>query len=270
MTTRHQVELDLASLMVEADPIRLDQIINNLLDNAFKYTPDGGTIKVCVKQDDGHAELRIADSGVGIDADLMPRLFDVFVQGPATLDRAKGGLGIGLSLVRAMVLQHGGTITADSGGADRGSVFVVRLPLAAQTEAEASAPLAAAGRQIGPILVIDDNDDARDMLCEMLTLSGYAIMQAATGTGGLVLAAKDPSFTAIVDIGLPDISGYDVARHLRSDPRTANMRLIALTGYGQQADRDRAREAGFDAHMAKPVDFAAKFDALESARGSGP
>lgn len=264
VTTRHRVALDTVAVMVEADPTRLDQIINNLLDNAFKYTPEGGTINVSVKERDGNAQLTIIDSGVGIDSELMPRLFDVFVQGPASLDRAKGGLGIGLSLVRAMVLQHGGTVTAESSGAGRGSTFVVRLPLATSINPTTSVLPTVVATRAGPILVIDDNDDARDMLCEMLTLSGYAVVQAATGTEGIALAGNGPLLTAIVDIGLPDVSGYDVAMQLRSDPHTAHMHLIALTGYGQQSDRDRAREAGFDAHMTKPVDFEALFKILGS------
>jgi signal transduction histidine kinase/ActR/RegA family two-component response regulator len=271
VAARHHVSFDAVPALVDADPTRLDQIINNLLDNAFKYTAEGGSITVSVTQDDGTAQLRVADSGVGIEAELLPRLFDVFVQGPASLDRAKGGLGIGLSLVRAMVMKHGGAVTATSLGRGHGSTFIVRLPLASATPGTAGVAVehAATGAAAGPartgtLLLIDDNEDARDMLAEMLTLSAYEVLQADNGEAGIRLAMQTPLLAAVIDIGLPDISGYEVARRLRSEPRTASLRLIALTGYGQQADREAAREAGFDLHMTKPVDFATLFAALQA------
>jgi CheY-like chemotaxis protein len=173
--------------------------------------------------------------------------------------------------VRAMVMKHGGAVTATSLGRGHGSTFIVRLPLASATPGTAGVAVehAATGAAAGPartgtLLLIDDNEDARDMLAEMLTLSAYEVLQADNGEAGIRLAMQTPLLAAVIDIGLPDISGYEVARRLRSEPRTASLRLIALTGYGQQADREAAREAGFDLHMTKPVDFATLFAALQA------
>lgn len=255
VTQGYRVVTSLEPAFVDADPIRLDQIINNLLENAFKYTAPGGEIEVGVRHDGDSALLSVEDSGIGIAPELLPTLFDVFVQGPAALDRAKGGLGIGLSLVRAMVLQHGGTVNVASDGEGRGSCFVVRLPLSSLQEAETVQPVRQHQAHAATVLVVDDNHDAREMLSTMLSIVGYTTVEAGSGAAALAMAPTAMAQVAIVDIGMPDINGYDVARRLRADPVTAGMALIALTGYGQESDRARALEAGFDLHLTKPVDF---------------
>lgn len=267
----HTVRAQIVPVWIDADPTRLEQIINNLLDNAFKYTPDGGSVEVTVRAARGDAQLEVRDSGVGIEPALLPKIFDVFTQGAASIDRAKGGLGIGLAVVRAMAVQHGASVSVASDGPGQGSTFTVRFPRAQQVPLPAEAALALApAMQAAPaipvrVLVIDDNDDARELLVQVLEASGYQALQARDGNAGLRLAAQDLPAVAVVDIGLPDLSGYQVAMRLRADPATANMVLIALTGYGQESDRRQALDSGFNVHMTKP----ANIDALlaEIARG---
>ena len=247
---------------IDADPTRLDQIINNLLENAFKYTMPGGQVELRVGHADGSAVLSVSDSGIGIGAELLPTLFDIFVQAPAGLDRANGGLGIGLSLVRAMVLQHGGAVAVSSPGEGRGSTFTVRLPLSALQEPELAQIAPPNHIQTGTVLVVDDNQDAREMLSTMLSISGYTVLEAADGASALTMVQSAMPKVAIIDIGLPDMNGYDVAHRLRGNPATAAITLIALTGYGQASDRAQALAAGFDRHLTKPVDFDTLFDAL--------
>jgi CheY-like chemotaxis protein len=256
-TAHHEVSLHAEPALVEADATRLDQIITNLLVNALKYTPENGSVGVEVLRRGDEAVLVIRDSGIGISAQLLPHVFEIFVQGSATLDRAQGGLGIGLALVQRLVNLHGGSITAASGGADRGSTFTVRLPaidaaVADQSAGDARPPTVKAKR----LLVVDDHDDARTMLCRMLELSGHRVFEARNGPEGLRIATAEIPDVAIVDIGLPGIDGYEVARRLRAEPRTRSIMLIALTGYGLEDDRRRSREAGFDVHLLKPVDAA--------------
>lgn len=257
---------EISSAPVQADPMRLEQIINNLLDNAFKYTPAGGSVRVTVSVQDQQAVLQVADSGIGISAALLPKIFDVFMQGAASIDRAKGGLGIGLAVVRAMVEQHGGRVQADSVGEGRGSTFTVRLPLAAPAPAaqDAGTPAAPASQGMR-VLVVDDNDDARDMLAQVLTISGYTVLQAINGRQALLVAEREQPVVAVIDIGLPDLSGYEVAVRLRALGVTAGMGLIALTGYGQDGDRTRALESGFDVHLTKPANLAALVEAIAKA-----
>ena len=267
----HSVRAQIAPVWIDADPTRLEQIINNLLDNAFKYTPDGGVVEVTVRAVRGDAQLKVRDSGVGIEPALLPKIFDVFTQGAASIDRAKGGLGIGLAVVRAMAVQHGASVSVASDGPGQGSTFTVRFPRAQQA-AQPQVALVAPGLQATPatrvrVLVIDDNDDARELLVQVLEASGYQALQARDGGEGLRLAAQNLPAVAVVDIGLPDLSGYQVAMRLRAGPATANMVLIALTGYGQESDRRQALDSGFDVHLTKP----ANIDALlaEIARGRG-
>lgn len=267
-TDGHALELHHESVWVDADPTRLEQIIVNLLDNALKYTPDGGCIRVAVADIDGEACLSVADNGVGIAADLLPHVFDVFVQGKRSLDRAGGGLGIGLALVRQLVELHGGTIEAHSEGAGRGSVFVVRLPAVAPAQPVQQEPqTAVAGPQ--RVLIIDDNPDGLEMMSLLLTAHGFAVLQAQDGLSGVELALSDVPDVALVDIGLPGIDGYEVARRLRADPATRPMRLVALTGYGLQDDVRRALAAGFDRHMVKPVDIRLLLEELAGASPAG-
>ncbi|WP_220456293.1 response regulator [Rugamonas brunnea] len=249
-TLRQQLE----PAWVDGDATRLEQIVSNLLDNALKYTPPGGRIEVRTGTDGNEAVLTVHDSGVGIAPDLLPQVFDVFVQGASTLDRSQGGLGIGLSLVRRLAELHGGQVRADSGGDGAGSTFTLRLPRVAHGEPATPATPQAAPADKPTVLLIEDNDDGREMMAMMLSCYGYAVQQAAEGGLGLQLAARCRPDLALIDIGLPAMDGYEVARRLRADPATRDIKLVALTGYGQAEDRQRVLDAGFDRHLVKPVD----------------
>ena len=253
-TRNYTVHLDSAPAWVDADPTRVEQIIINLLDNAFKYTAPGGIIGVSVGADDGRAVLEVRDSGVGIAPDLLPHVFDVFVQGESSLDRAQGGMGIGLALVHQLVGLHDGSIAAFSEGTGKGSRFVLRLPQAA---AEAATTARAAGtdapRADYCALIVEDNEDGREMMGMLLQSFGTRVLQAADGAAGLAAARAHLPDIALVDIGLPGMDGYEVARRLRADPATQGMKLVALTGYGLHEDQQRALKAGFDLHLVKPV-----------------
>ena len=260
---QHRVTLATAPAWVDADPTRLEQVIANLLDNALKYTPAGGAIDIAVSVDGGEAVLAVTDSGIGIANELMPYVFDLFVQGTRTLDRTQGGLGVGLALVRRLAVMHGGRVSVRSGGAGQGSTFELRLPLV-EAVADTPAPAPAAG-SAQRVLLIEDNDDGREMLAMMLEAQQYQVTTAVDGDDGLHKAAAAPPDIALVDIGLPGIDGYEVARRLRADPATRGVRLIALTGYGQDSDQQRALDAGFDAHLVKPVEIARLMALLENA-----
>jgi CheY-like chemotaxis protein len=232
----------------------MEQVVTNLLGNALKYTAPGGRMSVRVAPEDGTAVLEVADTGVGIPPGLIDKVFDLFVQGDRALDRAQGGLGIGLTLVKALVVQHRGTVTARSDGGGKGSVFTVRLPrltapVGGRAETASAAP-AARWR----ILVIEDNDDGREMLRLALTVAGHEVHEAPDGRIGVELAARVAPDVALIDIGLPDLDGYEVARRIRARTGGESIVLVAVTGYGQNEDRRRALDAGFDAHVTKPVD----------------
>jgi signal transduction histidine kinase len=265
-TGSYQINVDLAAGWVDGDPTRLEQIATNLIDNALKYTPAGGNIDIAVSQDDEHDQvvLTVRDTGVGIAADLLPHVFDVFVQGSITIDRSQGGLGIGLALVRRLVELHGGSVSAQSDGAGQGSVFEIRLPRAA--EVVVAVPCAQAGVDSGKptVLLIEDNEDGREMMATMLAAYGYSVQQAADGVQGVQMAHAVAPDVALVDIGLPGIDGYEVARRLRSDAGTHHIKLIALTGYGLAEDQKRVMEAGFDVHLVKPVDINHLLEAIGS------
>jgi signal transduction histidine kinase/ActR/RegA family two-component response regulator len=251
----HQLLLDAVPVWVDADPTRLEQVVTNLLDNALKYTPAGGQVTVQVGVDGEWAVLRVRDTGVGIAPALLPHVFDVFVQGDNSLERAKGGMGIGLSLVQRLVALHLGAVSARSGGPGTGSEFVVRLPATAHRQAApAAAPLRHQGRRC-QVLLVDDQPDGLEMMTMLLEAHGYSVAQAANGLDGLAAAHSAQPAVAVIDIGLPGISGYELARRLRADPATRPMLLVALTGYGLEEDKRRALEAGFDHHFAKPVNF---------------
>jgi CheY-like chemotaxis protein len=227
----------------------------NLLLNAIKYTPREGHIGVVVQAEGDQAVLRVEDSGAGISADLLPRIFDLFVQGQSEPHRAHGGLGIGLTLVRRLVDLHGGSVEAASAGPGRGSVFTVRLPgIAPHTTKAPSATSSTAAHVRRRVLIIEDNDDARGSLRSLLELSGHEVHEAADGPGGVEMALHLQPEVAIVDIGLPGLDGYEVARRIRSSPVGRRIVLVALTGYGQPEYRRKAEEAGFDAHLVKPLD----------------
>jgi len=262
-TAGYRIDVDLAPNWVDGDPTRLEQIATNLIDNALKYTPAGGSIDIRIGAEDDEVLLTVSDTGVGIAPDLLPHVFDVFVQGSISLDRAQGGLGIGLSLVRRLVELHGGSVSARSAGGGAGSSFTIRLPRAEPDQAAAPAMAAPAPDSAKPaVLLIEDNEDGREMMATMLDVYGYPVLQSADGLDGVQQALSQLPKVALVDIGLPGIDGYEVARRLRANPDTQAMRLIALTGYGLAEDQRRVLEAGFDMHLVKPVDIAQLLGAL--------
>jgi PAS domain S-box-containing protein len=252
----YDVKVETEPVWVSGDPTRLEQIVNNLLRNAIEYTPAGGRIRVSVKADDTGAVLRVEDNGVGISADLLARVFDLFVQDQRGLDRPGGGLGIGLTLTKRLVELHGGKVEVSSPGPGLGSVFTVRLPglevPPLQPEPSSTVIRANVRRRV---LIVEDNADARESLRTILELSGHEIYEAGDGPGGVEQALELRPDMALIDIGLPSLDGYEVAKQIRSAPAGREMFLVALTGYGQPRDRQMAREAGFDAHLVKPVDF---------------
>jgi PAS domain S-box-containing protein len=253
-TRRHTLDLDHpAGYVVDADRARLVQVISNLLANAAKYSEPGGRITVRAQRVEGTIEVAVRDTGIGISPDMLPNIFSMFVQEKQALDRAQGGLGLGLAIVRSMVVLHGGTVSANSEGLGCGSEFVIRLP-----EAELSSlpietdpaleKMTRAGRRI---LIVDDNTDAAELLAVLLERLGNTTRVAYDAMSALRMLDDFEPELAVLDIGLPEIDGYELARRLRA--RVAGARLIALSGYGQQADRDRSASAGFDAHLVKPV-----------------
>jgi CheY-like chemotaxis protein len=268
-TQRHAVIEDVDPVWVDADPIRLDQIVSNLVINAVKYTPPNGTIRVSVRREDADAVLRVRDDGIGLSPELASRVFDLFVQGDRELDRSLGGLGIGLTLVRRLAEMHGGWASVSSEGPGKGSEFVVRLPaIEKPVAAEPVAPKPAAAASGRDILVIEDNDDARETLCTLLGLSGHRVESAADGVDGLEKALSGTHDIMLVDVGLPRMDGYEVARRIRSADGERRPYLVAVTGYGAPEDHERAMEAGFDAHLVKPVDFGALNEVLARAMAS--
>ena len=240
-------------LVVEGDTARLQQVLGNLLNNAGKYTPAGGAIWLSLSAEGAEARLRIRDSGIGLPADKLEAVFELFTQAHPTLARVEGGLGIGLTLVRRIVALHRGTVSARSDGPGRGAEFEVRLPLAGAPGPASPAPAPPPPASRRRVLVIEDNDDGRDMLATALRLDGHEVLEAATGQEGVELATRHAPQVLLIDIGLPDVDGYEVCRRLRRELAPAT-RLIALTGYGQPQDRERATAAGFDDHLVKPVD----------------
>ena len=249
------VTVDAQPVAVSADPVRLEQILGNLLANAMKATAPGGTIRVIVVAENGEAVLRVQDDGAGIAPELLPRVFDLFTQGKRRLERSQGGLGIGLTLVRTLAEMHGGSVEARSAGVGEGSEFVVRLPLVEDPADMRRSGPAPAVRKAHRILIIEDNPDARDALQTALEMEGHEVGAAGDGEEGLAIAERSRPDIVLVDIGLPGIDGYEVARRLRARESALSVRwrLIALTGHGQPEDLRRAREAGFDSHLVKPV-----------------
>jgi PAS domain S-box-containing protein len=247
-------------LVIEADAMRLAQVVSNLLTNAAKYTDPGGRIELGARCDGSTLRIRVRDSGIGIDAQTLPRLFQTFSQAHDALERAQGGLGIGLALVKGLVELHGGTVEAHSAGRGRGSEFVVTLPHAVVL---GEAPAAAAPAAFGPlrsvrrrILVVDDNVDAGESLKLLLELDGHEVRLANDGEQAISAVAVAAPDVVFLDIGMPTLNGYEAARRIRALPSGKAMKLIALTGWGQPGDRERAMEAGFDVHLTKPVDHA--------------
>jgi two-component system, chemotaxis family, CheB/CheR fusion protein len=243
-------------ITVDADPSRLQQVCTNLLTNAAKYTPAGGHVFLEATTEGDQAIVRVRDDGMGIAPDMLDAIFDLFVQSNRTLERAHGGIGVGLTLARSLIAMHGGNLVAQSEGEGRGSVFTVRLPLVAD---KAERPLAP--RPVRPmvegakIVVVEDNIDAREMLCDLLTRLGFECKAAGDGLSALALIETFHPQVAVVDVGLPGIDGFDVARRIRAQHPYDDVMLIAVTGYGQKADRATALAAGFDAHLVKPIKF---------------
>jgi PAS domain S-box-containing protein len=248
----YQVTLRAASVIVSGDPTRLAQIITNMLDNAVKFTPRGGRVDVEVLREGQEGVVRVSDTGVGIAAEMLPRVFDLFAQAQQPMDRPVGGLGIGLALSRRLVELHGGTIAAASDGHGRGAQFTVRLPVElAETPGPVQAVLSP--ERSRSILIVEDNDDTRESLRVLLESLGHRVLGAADGRRGLELALHHQPEVVLVDLGLPGLDGYEVARALRASSVGRTALLIAVTGYGQAEDRQRSKEAGFDAHLVKPV-----------------
>jgi len=244
-------------LAVEGDPARLDQIVSNLLSNAIKYTPGSGHISVTVTRDGNRAMLRVSDDGIGMAKELVPKVFDPFVQGERALDRSQGGLGLGLTLVRRLVEMHGGNVSAHSAGPGLGSELVIHLPLVEPSRLRAApshVPDSKDSNGGRRVLVIEDIEDARLSLADLLEGWGCKVSVAADGPQGLRVALADPPDIALIDIGLPGMDGYEIARRLRDSVFGEKIRLIAVTGYGQPEDRRAALEAGFDSHIVKPLD----------------
>ncbi|HVV81465.1 MAG TPA: ATP-binding protein [Kofleriaceae bacterium] len=257
---QHRLEVDLApALGVVGDEMRLCQVVANLLTNAAKYTPRGGRIRVTAFADDGEIVLRVTDNGAGIPPEILPQLFDRFVQGRRTIDRSEGGLGLGLAIVRNLVTMHGGIVSARSEGVGKGAEFEIRLPaLPRNTESArpAIAPAVAAPNGTRRVLIVDDNVDIADLLAEALSALGHDARVAYDGPAALAMATAFEPDIAFVDIGLPVMDGFELAGRLREASGERPLRLIAVTGYGQDSDRDRSAAAGFDLHLVKPIQLA--------------
>lgn len=252
------VELPAEPLWLEADPTRLSQVFSNLLNNAAKYTDAGGSIRLHAERDHDQVVITVQDSGIGISADLLPNLFDMFVQGDGA-GRSQGGLGVGLTLARDIVRMHGGSIEAQSPGRHQGSKFIVRLPLAEPPADNArmaatygkETPAATRGKRV---LIVEDNNDQAQSLARLLQLMGHETRIAGDGPSALEILGQFAADLALIDVGLPGMSGYDVARSIRSRLEYRHTMLVAQTGWGRDEDRQRAREAGFDHHLVKPID----------------
>src|ERR1700719_620308 len=261
-----KADLPVGPVWVDGDASRLSQIIINLLNNAAKYTAEGGRLRLSLSSDETHAIVRVQDNGVGIPPEMLNEVFDMFAQVNRTLDRSQGGLGIGLSLVRRLTEMHGGEVTADSKGLGHGSTFTVRLPLmdAAQSPAagDEAAQCEPTQRPRLRILIVDDIADVADVLKMLLDLEGFETLVAYSGQAALESAREFRPDVVICDIGLPEMDGHEIARRLRADPKVASAKLIALTGWGAEGELRRTRESGFDFHLVKPVDANALLDLL--------
>jgi signal transduction histidine kinase len=255
---RHQqlaVEVPGEPVIVAGDASRLEQVLTNLLDNASKYSDPQTRIEVALRTSGATAALCVRDQGIGIDAQTLPSVFELFAQARTSLDRSRGGLGIGLTLVKALVELHGGQVEAASDGIGRGTAITVHLPLRAARTAESVAPPAPAPEvSARSVLVVDDNEDGREMLRCLCELHGHRVLEAGDGEAGVARAVESRPDIAFIDIGLPTIDGYEVARRVRAELGAATPRLVALSGYSSHEHCARALEAGFDAHVAKPID----------------
>jgi signal transduction histidine kinase len=251
-------------IVLDADAVRLGQVFGNLLNNACKYTDRGGTITVRIERLGDEASVTVSDTGTGIPADRLQGIFDMFTQVETSRERSQGGLGIGLTLVRRLAEMHGGSVEAYSAGVGEGSQFVVRLPIATVPRAVAPGPAAAAVVSCRKMLVVDDNRDAASSLAMLLELDGHTIVTAYDGPSAFAAAETHRPEVALLDLGLPIMDGDEVCRRIRQQPWGRHMILLALTGWGQEEDRSRTRDAGFDGHLVKPVNYAELMTLLES------
>ena len=264
------VSVPVGALFVEGDPVRLAQVVANLLQNAAKYTDPGGTIEIEGRREGPDMVVRVKDNGRGIPHDRLSAMFELFVQGDDSPDRSQGGLGIGLTLVRSLVQLHGGTVTAHSEGPGRGSEFIVRLPASAREGPRAveEAPPAPKLQQQRRVLIVDDDKDAAEMLAQALQGEGHVVRQEHDGASALVAAAQFQPDVVVLDLGLPGMDGLEVARRLRAYPQLASVRIVALTGFGQGSDRRRSAAAGIESHLVKPVDIQTVMQAIAAGRVS--
>ena len=272
VTARHELILDLDPVCVNGDETRLEQVVTNLLTNAARYTPTGGHIWVSVKTLGKDAVLRVADDGIGIPAELLARVFDLFVQGERSIERAAGGLGIGLTLVRRLVEMQGGSVVAESPGVAAGSCFTVRLPAIGLQAVATFAPPRIENESGGAplrILVVEDSTDVRASMCDALRAAGHEVRECSDGQAGLEQALAWRPDIALIDIGLPELDGYAVAKRIRASAPGADIRLMALTGYGLAEDRQKSLDAGFDWHWVKPIDLEELLRVLGAANSGG-
>src|SRR2546421_10372873 len=258
---RHQIEIQLPGepLYVDGDPTRLTQVVTNLLDNAVKFTDPGGQITVTASREGDSAVIEVSDTGIGIPPELLTRIFDMFTQADVPVERSQGGLGVGLALVERLVKLHGGSVSAHSEGPGKGTEFTIRLPLAVRARAQRQRELAssrdAAAANRCKVLVVDDNEDSADSLGTLLRMLGHEVHTAYDGDDALASASAFQPEIAILDIGLPKMSGYELATRLREEPWASQLVLVALTGWGQEEHRRRSAEVGFHHHLTKPVEL---------------
>jgi CheY-like chemotaxis protein len=264
---RHALHVALPEepLEVDGDPLRLAQVLSNLLTNAAKYTEPGGTIRVRVRREANQAEITVEDNGIGIAPDQLERVFEMFRQVPGPAHLTEGGLGIGLALARGLVEMHRGSLHAASDGIGRGARFVVRLPLLHETAAAKTPSPCHSDAAVTPrrILLVDDNADAADSLAMLLRLHGHEVQTAYDGETALRVAAEFRPEFALLDLGMPRMDGFELARRLRMQDGGARVTIVAVTGWGHDAERQHTRAAGFDYHLTKPVEFKALADILE-------
>jgi CheY-like chemotaxis protein len=264
---KHELSVSLSGelLCVHADAVRLEQIVGNLLTNAVKHTDPGGQIWLTLERESNDAILRVRDTGIGIAPQVLPRIFDLFAQADESLDRSEGGLGIGLTIVQRIVEMHGGRVEAKSPGLGHGSEFVVHLPLSLpESSVLEKSPFHATQKATGlRILVVDDNKDTADTAAILLGHFGHLVRVAYSGPEALEAVLAYRPNVVLLDIGLPGMDGYEVARRIRAIPECKGVRLIAMTGYGQDTGRQRSKQAGIDAHLTKPVDLEQVEELLE-------
>jgi CheY-like chemotaxis protein len=265
----HELSITLPAtpLVLDADRVRLTQVFANMLNNAARYTDTGGQIRLDATREGDWVVVALSDTGIGMSAGQIDQVFEMFTQVSRPADRNQGGLGIGLTMVRHLVRMHGGTVDAASAGPGKGSTFTVRLPLSQQTAPEARETTAAMARAAKPlagkrILVVDDNRDAADSLAMVLTAEGAQVRVVYDGAAALGALEQSVPHAVVLDIGMPGMDGYEIARQIRQSPRYVGLQIIALTGWGQHADRLRSRMSGIDSHLTKPVDFHTLFELL--------